>query len=121
MTEPLYKEPEFDIPAHERQIGGDHYTQLGIQPADYAIANGFNYYECLVLRYLSRHRKKNGKQDLKKAIHCLELLIENEYGTMQEVQDMVYVDGPKTDTKVWVGMSSLQSPESKTQDRKDGA
>ena len=90
-----YKEPSFDIPAHERQVGGDHYTQLGIQPADYAIANGFNYYECLVLRYLSRHRKKNGKQDLKKAIHCLELLIENEYdtrGTMQEVQDLATVD-----------------------------
>ena len=92
MTEPPYKEPSFDIPAHERQVGGDHYVSCDIQPADYAIANGFNYYECLVLRYLSRHRKKNGKQDLKKAIHCLELLIENQYGTMQEVQDLAAMD-----------------------------
>ena len=96
MNELPYKEPSFDIPAHERQVGGDHYVSCDIQPADYAIANGFNYYECLVLRYLSRHRKKNGKQDLLKAIHCLELLIEDEYErAMSQVQDLAAISEPE--------------------------
>jgi hypothetical protein len=65
--------------ANGSQVGGSHYTKLGIQPREYAIANGFNYDECNVLRYLTRHRKKNGRQDIEKAIHCLQLILESEY------------------------------------------
>lgn len=77
-----YKAPSFeDTPMGYKhtQIGGDHYTSCGIQPADYAIANGFNYYESFALKYITRHRKKNGAEDLRKAIHCLQLLLEQEY------------------------------------------
>jgi len=64
--------------ASDTQVGGDHY--LGeIQPRDYAKANGFTYDECMALRYLTRHRNKNGRQDIEKAIHCLQMLIEDEY------------------------------------------
>ena len=61
--------------AHDKQIGGDHYTVCIIQPRDYANANGFNYDECNVLRYLTRHRRKNGRKDIEKAIHCLQLIL----------------------------------------------
>jgi hypothetical protein len=43
------------------------------------MANGFGYCESLALRYITRHKKKNGRQDIEKAIHCLQLLIEMEY------------------------------------------
>jgi hypothetical protein len=61
------------------QIAGTHYTKLGIQPMEYALANNFNYLESFALKYLSRHRNKNGIEDLKKALHCIELLIEVTY------------------------------------------
>lgn len=66
--------------ARRSQVGGSHYCDRSIQPVDYAMANGFNYCESLALRYLTRHRRKNGAEDLRKAIHCIELLIEQEYG-----------------------------------------
>lgn len=66
--------------AKETQVGGSHYRDCAIQPVEYAMANGFNYCESLALRYLTRHRRKNGAEDLRKAIHCIELLIEHEYG-----------------------------------------
>jgi hypothetical protein len=62
------------------QIAGTHYTKLGIQPMEYALANNFNYLESFALKYLSRHRNKNGRQDLEKLLHCVELLIEVTYG-----------------------------------------
>ena len=68
------------IMASQRQTAGNHYVACGIQPRDYARANNFVYEEVLALRYLTRHRQKNGKQDLLKLIHCIELLIEAEYG-----------------------------------------
>jgi hypothetical protein len=48
------------------------------------MANNFNAGQTLVLRYISRYKFKNGIEDLKKAIHCIELLIEEEYGTQEE-------------------------------------
>jgi len=60
------------------QVGGDHYMGMPIQPWDVIDANGLNYYEGNVLKYLLRHRAKNGVEDLKKARHYLDKLIENE-------------------------------------------
>lgn len=65
--------------AKDKQVGGGHYKDCPIQPAEYATANGFGYCESLALRYITRHRKKNGRQDIEKAIHCLQLLLEMEY------------------------------------------
>jgi len=60
------------------QVGGDHYMGMPIQPWDVIDANSLNYYEGNVLKYLLRHRAKNGVEDLKKARHYLDKLIENE-------------------------------------------
>lgn len=69
------KQPEGDN-AHDRQVGGSHY-QLPIQPIDYIMANGLGYCEANVVKYVSRWKSKGGVQDLKKAIHYLEMLIES--------------------------------------------
>lgn len=57
----------------------DHYSKLTMQPVDFIMANNLNFLEGNVIKYVSRHRAKNGREDLEKAIHCLQLLISYEY------------------------------------------
>ena len=63
----------------ERQEGGDHYD-LPIQPLEYIHANQLGYIEGNIIKYATRHKKKNGVEDVKKIIHYCELLLELEYG-----------------------------------------
>ena len=65
--------------ALSEQVGGDHYQHAGIQPVEYIHAHQMGYLEGAVVKYVTRHLYKNGAEDLKKAIHCLELLLELEY------------------------------------------
>lgn len=65
-------------PALARQEGGGHYKGMKIQPFEYIHANGIGFAEGCVIKYVSRWRAKNGVEDLKKARHFLDLLIEAE-------------------------------------------
>lgn len=65
------------IPANAQQVGGDHYKQA-IQPWDYVAANNLGYFEGNIVKYVTRWRKKGGIEDLKKARHYLDKLIELE-------------------------------------------
>ena len=65
--------------AFSKQVGGDHYRSLAIQPTEYCHKNRLGFCESSVVKYVTRHRAKNGRQDLEKAIHFLHLLIEMEY------------------------------------------
>lgn len=65
--------------ASKKQVAGDHYSSLAIQPGEFIHRNGIGFLEGNVIKYVCRHKKKNGKQDLEKAIHYLQLLIEWEY------------------------------------------
>lgn len=69
-----------DKGAFEKQVDGNHYSKLKIQPMQYALENGLNYGQSNAIKYITRYKDKNGKQDLEKAIHCLQLLMEYEYG-----------------------------------------
>lgn len=71
------KEEPSNQAATNKQVGGSHY-QLPIQPIEYILANGLGYCEANVVKYVSHWRNKGGIQDLKKAIHYLEMLIEQE-------------------------------------------
>ena len=51
-----------------RQVGGNHYIDFEIMPIEY------------ILKYISRHKKKNGAEDIRKVIHYAELILELEYG-----------------------------------------
>lgn len=62
-----------------KQEGGDHYKNSKIQPVEYIHANGLGFCEGNVIKYVTRHKSKNGSEDIKKAIHYLELLLELEY------------------------------------------
>ena len=62
--------------ADRTQIGGTHYSKLAIQPWDYVAANDLGYFEGSVVKYVTRWRDKGGVEDLKKARHFLDKLIE---------------------------------------------
>ena len=62
------------------QIGGDHYRQGSIQPIEYIHANDMDFFSGNVIKYITRWKYKNGLEDLNKAKHYIELLIEQEYG-----------------------------------------
>lgn len=64
--------------AFNKQVDGKHYKKLKIQPMEYALANNLNYGQSNAIKYITRYKDKNGIEDLKKAIHCIELLIEFE-------------------------------------------
>lgn len=64
--------------ALDKQVSGDHYKDLKIQPIEYIHANGIPFAEGSVIKYVSRWRSKGGIKDLEKAKHFLELLIELE-------------------------------------------
>jgi hypothetical protein len=59
---------------NDRQVGGSHYV-ASFQHWDYVDAAYLNYYEAQVTKYLARWRKKNGKEDVEKAIHYYEKLL----------------------------------------------
>lgn len=61
-----------------KQVGGSHY-QLPIEPVDYIMQNGLTYLQGNVIKYITRYKNKNGKEDLLKAIHYIEMIIEREY------------------------------------------
>jgi hypothetical protein len=76
---PLVATPEGDKgPALARQEGGGHYKGMAIQPFEYIHANRLGFAEGCVVKYVSRWRAKGGVEDLKKARHFLDLLIEAE-------------------------------------------
>ena len=66
--------------ASEKQLGGSHYQRQTAQPIHYIQQNDLNFCEGNVVKYITRHRQKNGREDLLKAIHYIEFLIEHEYG-----------------------------------------
>ncbi len=58
-----------------KQVDGNHYKDMAIQPVEYIHANGIGYFEGNVIKYVTRWRAKNGIADLEKAKHYIELLI----------------------------------------------
>lgn len=78
-AEDIFDDEEPGYRALDRQIGGSHYKDFVIQPVEFIHKNGLGFLEGNVVKYVSRHHKKNGKDDLLKAKHYIELLLELEY------------------------------------------
>jgi len=66
--------------ALKNQVDGSHYKDMAIQPIEYCQKNKLRACESAVIKYVSRHQDKNGRVDIEKAIHCLQLLLELDYG-----------------------------------------
>ncbi len=62
-----------------KQVGGNHYSEMKIQPVEFITANELSFLEGNVVKYISRHHAKNGADDVKKAIHYCELILKTVY------------------------------------------
>lgn len=79
----------------DRQVGGGHYKDQGPQHVEFCQMNRIPWCESCALKYILRHRRKNGREDLEKAIHYIEFIMGLDYARRAQVpQDM----GPK----LWV-------------------
>lgn len=79
--------------ALNKQVGGDHYKRFIIQPVEFCYHNEIPYLEATAIKYLCRWRDKGGLQDLQKAKHFIDLLIdfetvkEDEFNVLDNVID----------------------------------
>ncbi len=74
------------------QVDGDHYKKLPIQPFAYSMANKLDPLQHTIIKYVTRFRDKGGIKDLRKAIHCTELLIAWEEGGLPAFDLQVKLD-----------------------------
>lgn len=66
--------------ALDTQIGGEHYKKCVIQPVEFITKNELGFLEGCVIKRICRYEDKKGLEDLKKAKHEIDLLIELKYG-----------------------------------------
>ena len=62
-----------------KQIGGAHYKKYNIKPSLFINKNKILFAEGNAIKYICRHQDKGKKQDLLKAIHYIEMIIERDY------------------------------------------
>lgn len=72
--------------AKDRQVGGDHYKTFPVQPTEYIMKNNLGFAEGNAIKYITRYKEKGGVEDLEKAKHYIDLLIEH----LLESEDSAY-------------------------------
>jgi len=65
------KKGDFDKPTKQ-----DHYN-VPIQPVEFIVKNDLGFREGNVIKYVCRHKAKNGAEDIRKAMHYLEMILED--------------------------------------------
>ena len=68
----------------KKQIGGNHYRKYKLQPSQFVTENKLLYPEGCVIKYVIRHQDKGGKEDLEKAKHMIDMIIERDYEEEKE-------------------------------------
>ena len=62
---------------NNKQVGGNHYDRMKIQPIAFIVDNDIPFIEGNIIKYVCRWKDKGGVEDLKKAKHYLDILISN--------------------------------------------
>ena len=73
----MFKKIEYD--SLEKQVGGKHYQNMKIQPAEFINENKLLFAEGNAIKYICRHNLKGKEEDVRKAIHYLEMILERDY------------------------------------------
>ena len=73
----IFKGMQYDC--LEKQVGGKHYKNFKIQPAEFINENKLLFAEGNAIKYICRHSFKGKEEDIKKAIHYLEMILERDY------------------------------------------
>ena len=69
---------------YKKQVGGDHYKSMVIQPSEFINKNKLPFAEGNAIKYLCRHKQKNQKEDLLKAKHYIDMAIDRDYPQKKE-------------------------------------
>jgi len=80
--------------AYKKQIGGNHYRRFKVQPSEFINKNKLLFAEGNAIKYICRHAHKGGKQDLEKAKHYIDMIIERDYKDEKEKQES-WIEGYK--------------------------
>ena len=79
---------------YKKQIGGNHYIKYKIQPSQFVVENKLLYPEGSVIKYILRHQDKGRKEDLEKAKHFIDMIIERDYEEKKEKTE-TWIEGYK--------------------------
>ena len=74
------KNLEEKLGAYDKQVGGAHYKDMKVQPAQFINDNKLLFAEGNAIKYICRHKHKGEVQDLEKAKHYIDMIIERAYG-----------------------------------------
>ena len=95
---------------YDTQVGGNHYKDMKIQPSEFINKNELQFAEGNAIKYICRHGSKGQKQDLEKAKHYIDMIIERDYGdeaenkmsyaTYNDVDPELSVTLPKSDVSI---------------------
>ena len=88
--------------ALDKQEGGNHYKEMSIQPVEFIHKNGLGFIVGNIIKYVCRYQDKNGAEDLKKARHYLDMLIEMET-THTAASDLASMADAIEATKIEIG------------------
>ena len=80
--------------AYKKQIGGSHYSKFKVQPSKFINDNKLLFAEGNAIKYICRHTHKGGKQDLLKAKHYIDMIIERDYEEKKEKTE-TWIEGYK--------------------------
>ncbi len=73
----IFKKASYD--SLDKQVGGKHYKNIKIQPAEFINENKLLFAEGNAIKYICRHSIKGKEEDVRKAIHYLEMILERDY------------------------------------------
>ena len=80
----------------DKQHGGSHYKNFRIQPAEFINENKLLFAEGNAIKYICRHSAKGKEEDIKKAIHFLEMILERDYKEIEKPKENKPEDKPNT-------------------------
>ena len=85
---------------NNNQIGGTHYAKCEIEPVEYIHANGLDFNEGSIVKYITRHRRKNGAEDIKKIKDFCDIILELDYGIKRDSPKTIKAEEVKVDDLV---------------------
>ena len=80
--------------AYKKQVGGRHYMDMVVQPSEFINKNKLQFAEGNAIKYICRHANKGEVQDLEKAKHYIDMIIERDYSTPQQKEE-TWLEGYK--------------------------
>ena len=80
----------------DKQHGGSHYQKFKIQPSKFVVENELLFPEGCTIKYICRHRLKGKKEDILKAIHFLEMILERDYKEIEKPKENLPKEKPNS-------------------------